>query len=215
MNARWSASGKMQAMTEPEAESMRVTAIRGAVQAENDEESEDEQIVPVKRKAAEDKPTDDTEPVEEIKNEGASKPAKTEGKKEDEPVEFSSMPDKAKDAEADKTDKDPDLETDDDSGPEDSKDDDVSADTKPSDTVTEATKSIQLQSDNLDDEEGSDEPKPVDIYDTDEYHPTLHDWSKLSKQNHTPLYILLLLVVILGAVLYIIYADISIPFLPL
>ncbi len=39
MNARWSASGKMQAMTEPEAESMRVTAIRGAVQAENDADS--------------------------------------------------------------------------------------------------------------------------------------------------------------------------------
>ena len=34
MNAKWSGSGKMQAMTDPGAE-MRVVAIRGAVQAEN------------------------------------------------------------------------------------------------------------------------------------------------------------------------------------
>lgn len=177
-----------------------------AVQAEQEDESEAEQIVPVKRKAAEEKSADDPEAVEETKREETPKSAKTKGEKEDEPVAFSSMPDKAKVTEADDSDDDQVLEADTES---------ISDDTKPSDTVSEATKSIQLQSDNLDDDEESDEPKPVDVYDTDEYHPTLHDWSKLSKQSHTPLYILLLLMVILGAVLYIVYADISIPFLPL
>lgn len=183
-----------------------------AVQAEHDDESKDEQIVPVKRAAAEAKSAEDTEPVEEAKNEGASNPVKTEGKKEDEPVEFSSMPDKAAAADtSDKDDEGKEDESDTDSSESESKDDSKAS----SNSVSEASKSIQLQSDNLDDDEESDEPKPVDVYDTDEYHPTLHDWSKLSKQNHTPLYILLLLVVILGAVLYIVYADISIPFLPL
>lgn len=39
MNARSSGSGKMQAMTDPEANGMRVAAIRGAVQAENSSET--------------------------------------------------------------------------------------------------------------------------------------------------------------------------------
>lgn len=184
-----------------------------AVQAEQEDDSEDEQIVPVTRTVKAKAPAqnadsnsgDDTLPEQKDDT----------SKNDDEPaadkaIELDSSPvndiDRTPDkADAPSTDPDEELNLDSIDGPDDS---------KPSDAVNEATKSIQLQSDNLNDGDESDEPKPVDIYDTDEYHPTLHDWSKLSKQNHTPLYILLLLTVVLGAVLYIVYADISIPFIP-
>lgn len=39
-------------------------------------------------------------------------------------------------------------------------------------------------------------------FDTDEYHPELHDWSKLNKGNHATLYILVLLLAAIAAILW-------------
>ena len=82
---------------------------------------------------------------------------------------------------------------------------------------TGPSQKVQLFSDNLDDTKSeSDEedgPQP-EIFDTDEYHPTLHDWSKLEHHSSWPKVVLLLLLVILAAGVYIIVSGVKLPFLP-
>lgn len=81
---------------------------------------------------------------------------------------------------------------------------------------TDSSQKIQLFSDNLDDSKSDDDedgPQP-EIFDTDEYHPTLHDWSKLEHQSAWPKVVLLVLLVILAAGVYIIVSGVKLPFLP-
>lgn len=83
--------------------------------------------------------------------------------------------------------------------------------------LTDPTKKVQLYSDNLtkgeDEEDSEDDNYAPAILDTDEYHPTLHDWSKLEHHSRGPIFVLLLLSVILAAGLYIVLTGIKIPFL--
>ncbi len=44
-------------------------------------------------------------------------------------------------------------------------------------------------------------------FDTSEYHPELHDWSKLSSSNHWSIFILLLLVVLAGGLAYLYFTG--------
>ncbi len=84
---------------------------------------------------------------------------------------------------------------------------------------TDSSHKVQLFSDNLSDsksgegeEDDGDQPE---IFDTDEYHPTLHDWSKL--EHHSgwpPVLLLLLLVVVFAGVVYAVVSGIQLPFLP-
>lgn len=53
--------------------------------------------------------------------------------------------------------------------------------------------------------------KPV-VFDTDEYHPELHDWSKLEHRPTIGRLLLVLAVVIVGAVAYIMLTDQNLPF---
>lgn len=54
--------------------------------------------------------------------------------------------------------------------------------------------------------------KPT-VFDTNEYHPELHDWSKLDRSNHTAGFVLALLVVIAGALAYFIISGHKLPFI--
>lgn len=56
-----------------------------------------------------------------------------------------------------------------------------------------------------------DESKPV-VFDTDEYHPELHDWSQLGKRHHTAPLLLLLLVSGLAMVIYVFVLKQKLPF---
>lgn len=84
---------------------------------------------------------------------------------------------------------------------------------------TDSSQKVQLFSDNLgesksDDGEENDGDQP-EIFDTDEYHPTLHDWSKL--EHHSgwpPVLLLLLLVVAFAGVVYAVVSGMQLPFLP-
>lgn len=54
--------------------------------------------------------------------------------------------------------------------------------------------------------------KPT-VFDTNEYHPQLHDWSKLENKNGVKGYFLALLLVVAGALAYLILSGIEIPFI--
>lgn len=54
--------------------------------------------------------------------------------------------------------------------------------------------------------------KPT-VFDTNEYHPELHDWSKLENKNGVKGYILALALVVAGALAYFILSGIEIPFI--
>jgi len=91
---------------------------------------------------------------------------------------------------------------------------------KPITMATDPTQSMQIYSDNLDkktdDKDGNEEESDSDdplIFDTDEYHPTLHDWSKLDRHSRGPVLILLLLMVLLAAIVYVVVSGIEIPFI--
>lgn len=82
-------------------------------------------------------------------------------------------------------------------------------------THADASQSVQLFSDNLDDKntEDSDEEK-TDVFDTDEYHPKLHDWSKLEHHNNAPVIVLLLLLVLFALGAYAVITGMKLPFIP-
>lgn len=80
--------------------------------------------------------------------------------------------------------------------------------------VSDASQNIQLYSDNLT-SESSDAPEgedKTDIFDTDQYHPTLHDWSKLEHKSKAPLIGLLLLTIIFAAGVYVVSSGYTISF---
>lgn len=82
---------------------------------------------------------------------------------------------------------------------------------------SDSSQKVQLFSDNLDKSksESNDEDGPQpEIFDTDEYHPTLHDWSKLEHHSSVPKVTLLVLLVILAAGVYIVVSGVKLPFLP-
>ena len=54
--------------------------------------------------------------------------------------------------------------------------------------------------------------KPT-VFDTNEYHPQLHDWSKLENKNGVKGYFLALLLVVAGALAYLILSGTQIPFI--
>ncbi len=77
------------------------------------------------------------------------------------------------------------------------------------------TKGSEIYSDNLKSDpvtfdEDTDEPK-VAVFDTEEYHSTLHDWSKLEHHNKAPIVLLLILAIILAVGVYIVVSGISVP----
>ncbi len=86
---------------------------------------------------------------------------------------------------------------------------------------TDVSQNVQIYSDNL---EGDDSAKKgeddttedgddkVDIFDTEEYHSTLHDWSKLEHHNRAPVIILLLLCVLFALGVYAVVSGIKLPF---
>lgn len=55
--------------------------------------------------------------------------------------------------------------------------------------------------------------KPTTIFDTEEYHPELHDWSKLEKNSHIGRYVAVLLLSIIAAAAYFIISGQKPPFL--
>ena len=83
---------------------------------------------------------------------------------------------------------------------------------------TDSSHKVQLFSDNLGEsktDDGEEDGVQPEIFDTDEYHPTLHDWSKL--EHHSgwpPAVLLLLLVVVFAGVVYAVVSGIQLPFLP-
>ncbi|MCB9823327.1 hypothetical protein H6800_03580 [Candidatus Nomurabacteria bacterium] len=82
---------------------------------------------------------------------------------------------------------------------------------------TDSSQKVQLFSDNLNDsksEDDDDDGAQPKIFDTDEYHPTLHDWSKLEHHSSAPKVVLLVLLVVLAAGVYIIVSGVKLPFLP-
>ena len=86
--------------------------------------------------------------------------------------------------------------------------------------TTDTFKNIQIYSDNLDsdakdDDSTTDSDKDsdkVDVFDAEQYHGTLHDWSKLEYHNRAPIIILLLLTIVLAAGVYLIVTGASLPF---
>lgn len=86
---------------------------------------------------------------------------------------------------------------------------------------TDVSQNVQIYSDNL---EGDDSAKKgeddttedgddkVDIFDTEEYHSTLHDWSKLEHHNRAPVIILLLLCVVFALGVYAVVSGVKLPF---
>lgn len=84
---------------------------------------------------------------------------------------------------------------------------------------TDSSHKVQLFSDNLSesktDDDGEEDGDQPEIFDTDEYHPTLHDWSKLEHHSSwPPAVLLLLLVVVFAGVIYAVVSGIQLPFLP-
>ncbi len=79
---------------------------------------------------------------------------------------------------------------------------------------TDPSQKVQLYSDNLTDAIKSDDEEESGpaIFDTDEYHPTLHDWSKLEHQSSAPKFILLLLLVLLAGGVFVVVSGIQLPF---
>lgn len=81
---------------------------------------------------------------------------------------------------------------------------------------SDSTQNIQLYSDNLTkdqstEEDGEDESK-TDLFDTDEYHPTLHDWSKLEHKSKGPVIALLVLTVMFALGVYAVMNGYTLPF---
>ncbi|MBP9738172.1 hypothetical protein KBD20_00615 [Candidatus Saccharibacteria bacterium] len=70
--------------------------------------------------------------------------------------------------------------------------------------------SDNLRSDPVTFDEETDEPK-VAVFDTEEYHSTLHDWSKLEHHNRAPIVLLLVLAIVLAGGVYIVVSGISMP----
>lgn len=51
------------------------------------------------------------------------------------------------------------------------------------------------------------------VFDTHEYHPELHDWSKLEHRSHATKYVIALLLVIVAILGYLVVSDTALPFI--
>lgn len=60
--------------------------------------------------------------------------------------------------------------------------------------------------------EAPEDQQKLTVFDTNEYHPELHDWSKLDRTHHTSWFVLALLVVIAGALAFFILSGQKLPF---
>lgn len=82
----------------------------------------------------------------------------------------------------------------------------------------DASQGVQLFSDNLDDKKGGGDSQDgddekTDLFDTDEYHPKLHDWSKLEHHNNAPIIVLIVLLAVLAAGVYAVMTGMTLPFI--
>lgn len=150
----------------------------------------------------------DAAPSDDAKN---SK-GKTEPDEQTEPSEDVAETDDTDSTDDVKVDAKPTVETDEKATSVMATDPQISPSQKPSDS----TQNIQLYSDNLSKDQPTEAEgeavEKTDLFDTDEYHPTLHDWSKLEHKSKGPILVLLVLTVLFALGVYAAMNGYVLPF---